>query len=59
MGIDVVFDNAGYGLIAEVKGTTEDRARIMFDVNFWGATNVSREAVRFFREVNKPAGEDS
>ncbi|CCM06216.1 uncharacterized protein FIBRA_08461 [Fibroporia radiculosa] len=28
----------------------------MFDVNFWGAMNVSKEALRVFREVNKPAG---
>ena len=28
----------------------------MFDVNFWGATNVSREAIRFFREENTPRG---
>ena len=28
----------------------------MFDTNFWGSTNVSREAVRFFREENKPSG---
>ncbi|THG96423.1 hypothetical protein EW026_g5403 [Hermanssonia centrifuga] len=54
--IDVVFNNAGYGMLAEVEGTPEDKARVMFDVNFWGATNVSREAVRFFREVNKPTG---
>ncbi|KAF9003654.1 hypothetical protein BDQ17DRAFT_1409044 [Cyathus striatus] len=25
-------------------------------VNFWGAANVSREAIRFFRDVNKPSG---
>ena len=35
---------------------SEDVARELFDVNFWGAVNVSREAVRFFREVNNPQG---
>ena len=30
-------------------------ARAIFETNFWGAAWVSREAVRFFREVN-PAG---
>ncbi|PSR71674.1 hypothetical protein PHLCEN_2v12448 [Hermanssonia centrifuga] len=54
--IDVVFNNAGYSVLAEVEGTPEEQARAMFDVNFWGATNVSREAVKFFREVNKPTG---
>jgi len=41
-------------MLAEVEGTPEDVARRLFDVNFWGATNVSRAAVKFFREVNKP-----
>ena len=54
--VDVVFNNAGYGVVAEVEGTPDDAARAMFDVDFWGAANVSREAVRFFREVNKPVG---
>lgn len=52
--VDVVFNNAGYGILAEAEGTPEDAARKMFDTNFWGAANVSREAVRFFRESNPP-----
>ncbi|CAL1703540.1 unnamed protein product [Somion occarium] len=54
--IDVVFNIAGRGILGEAEGTPEDEARALFDTNFWGATNVSREAVRFFREENKPAG---
>ena len=54
--IDFVYNLAGYGLIAEVEGTLEEEARALFDVNFWGATRVSNEAVRVFREVNKPQG---
>lgn len=54
--IDVVLNNAAYGILGELEATPEDVARTMFDVNFWGAVNVSREAVRVFREVNKPAG---
>jgi len=54
--IDVVFNNAGYSLTGEIEGTPDDIAKRMFDVNFWGAMNVSKEAVRFFREVNKPQG---
>jgi len=54
--IDIVFNNAGHGLLAEVEGTSHKVAKKMFDVNFWGAMNVSKEAVRFFREVNKPQG---
>ena len=54
--IDVVFNNAAFGVASEVESTLEEDGRRMFDANFWGATNVSREAVRFFREVNKPVG---
>jgi len=54
--VDVVFNNAGYGLLGEVEGTPEDAARALFDANFWGAANVSKEAVRVFREMNKPSG---
>lgn len=50
--VDVVFNNAGYGLLAEVEGTPDDVARQVFETNFWGAANVNREAVRFFREAN-------
>ena len=54
--VDVVFNNAGYGLMAEIEGTPEQTARAMFDANFWGATNVTREAVKLFRESNVPVG---
>ncbi|KAL1946153.1 hypothetical protein VTO73DRAFT_15280 [Trametes versicolor] len=29
-------------------------ARALFDTNFWGAVSVTREAVKFFRESNRP-----
>ncbi|KAG1875886.1 hypothetical protein C8R48DRAFT_649452 [Suillus tomentosus] len=51
--LDVVFNNAGYSIVAEIEGTPVDRARELFETNFWGATNVSRAAVKFFREVNE------
>ncbi|PCH34688.1 NAD(P)-binding protein [Wolfiporia cocos MD-104 SS10] len=54
--VDVVFNNAGFGVFAEIEATPLDAARAMFEVNFWGAANVSREAVRHFREVNTPQG---
>jgi len=54
--IDVVFNNAGYGVVGEIEGTPDEVARAIFDTNFWGAVYVSKEAVRCFREVNKPAG---
>ena len=54
--IDFVYNLAGHGMIAEMEGTPEEDARALFDVNFWGAVRVSNEAVRVFREVNKPQG---
>ncbi|KAF8555531.1 NAD(P)-binding protein [Imleria badia] len=54
--IDVVVNNAGFCVLAEVEGTTDDSARSVFEANFWGASYVSREAVRLFREDNKPMG---
>ncbi|KAG2360412.1 hypothetical protein BDR07DRAFT_1360182 [Suillus spraguei] len=52
--LDVVFNNAGYGFVAEVESTPADKAREIFETNFWGAANVSRAAVKFLREVNEP-----
>ena len=54
--VDVVFNNAGINLVAEAEGTADEVARSVFETNFWGTANVSREAVRIFREVNKPVG---
>ncbi|KAG2149057.1 uncharacterized protein EDB93DRAFT_1337049 [Suillus bovinus] len=52
--LDVVFNNAGCGVFAEIESTPDDEARELFETNFWGAANVSRAAVKFFREVNQP-----
>ena len=52
--IDVVFNNAGIGSLGETEAVPDDVARAQFEVNFWGAANVSRAAIKFFREVNKP-----
>ncbi|KAI6030593.1 hypothetical protein F5J12DRAFT_299795 [Pisolithus orientalis] len=54
--IDVVLSNAGYGIVSEIEGTSEKNARGLFETNFWGASYVCREAVRFFREENQPVG---
>ncbi|KAF9218483.1 NAD(P)-binding protein, partial [Gyrodon lividus] len=54
--VDVVFNNAGQMINGELESVNEADARAMFDINFWGAAQVSREAVRFFREVNQPRG---
>ena len=54
--MDVVFNNAGYSVLGEVEGFSDDAAKALFETNFWGAVNVSKEAIRFFRDVNVPAG---
>ncbi|KIJ21372.1 hypothetical protein PAXINDRAFT_94965 [Paxillus involutus ATCC 200175] len=54
--IDIVFNNAGICIISEVEGMNEEHGRDMFDVIFWGAMNVSKEAVKVFRERNNPPG---
>jgi len=56
--IDVVFNNAGYSITGEVEGAEVEVVRARFEVNAWGAMNASKEAVRVFRDVNKPAEGD-
>ncbi|PPQ98769.1 hypothetical protein CVT24_003327 [Panaeolus cyanescens] len=53
--IDIVVNNAGYAVLAEVEGCPMEEARTQFEVMFWGAVYISKEAVRVFREVN-PSG---
>ena len=52
--VDIVFNNAGIGAVGEIEAIPEEIGRRIFDVNFWGAANVSKTAVRFFREENPP-----
>jgi len=52
--IDVVFNNAGAALVGEAEVTSIDDARKVFELNYWGAVNVSNEAIRVFRELNPP-----
>ncbi|KAK7441589.1 hypothetical protein VKT23_016581 [Stygiomarasmius scandens] len=48
--IDIVLHCAGYAIVGEIEGTPEQTARDLFDVNFWATANVSKEAVKIFRE---------
>ena len=52
--LDVVVNNAAYAIMGEIESVPEEEGRKLFDTNFWGAVCVSREAVKFFREVNAP-----
>ncbi|RDX48769.1 NAD-P-binding protein [Lentinus brumalis] len=52
--LDVVANNAAYNVLGELESVPEEVGRALFETNFWGAVTVSREAVRFFRELNPP-----
>ncbi|KAK5109624.1 hypothetical protein LTR62_006861 [Meristemomyces frigidus] len=54
--IDVVVNNAGYGLSGEFESVSDRQARTQMEVNFFGLLNVTRKALSVMREVNKPAG---
>ena len=56
--IDVGFNTVGRGYLGEVEGTSDEMAREVVELNFWGAVNIARQAVSFFREHNKPAHDD-
>ena len=49
--LDVVVNNAGYGMIAAVEETTDAEARAMFDVQVFGAWNVLRASVPHLRSA--------
>jgi NAD(P)-dependent dehydrogenase (short-subunit alcohol dehydrogenase family) len=51
--IDVVFNNAGYGLIGPVESHTEEQIRAQFDTNFFGTLSVIRAFIPYFRERKK------
>ncbi|KAH9939452.1 hypothetical protein B0H21DRAFT_698452 [Amylocystis lapponica] len=52
--LDVVVNNAGYGLEGEIEATTDEDARRQIEVLFWGPVNVTKEAIKFLRDVNPP-----
>ena len=41
--VDVVVNNAGYGIEGEIEVTPDSEARKLFDVVFWGLVNVSKQ----------------
>ncbi|EED23936.1 3-oxoacyl-[acyl-carrier-protein] reductase, putative [Talaromyces stipitatus ATCC 10500] len=52
--LDVVINNAGYGLLGDSESIPEEDARMEIETLFWGPVFLMQEAVRVFREVNKP-----
>lgn len=52
-GIDVLVNNAGYGLIGAVEESTDAEARALFDTNFFGLLDVTRALLPHFREKKR------
>ncbi|KAH9912194.1 NAD(P)-binding protein [Epithele typhae] len=52
--VDVVVNNAGYGIQSEIEATPESEARRMMETLYWGAVHVTQEAVSIMRDVNHP-----
>ena len=50
--IDVVVNNAGFAYAGEFESVSDEAGRALMETNFWGTVSVTREALRFFREVN-------
>lgn len=41
--LDVVVNNAGYGLLCEIEGTSDEEARKIMEVLFWGPVNITKQ----------------
>lgn len=48
-GIDVLVNNAGYGLLGPVEATEPGEYRPLFEVNFFGAAEVTRAVLPYMR----------
>ncbi|MDQ3232918.1 MAG: SDR family oxidoreductase, partial [Pseudobdellovibrionaceae bacterium] len=51
--IDVVINNAGYGLTGPFEGAEEDEIKRRFDTNVFGLMRVSKTAIRHWREAGQ------
>lgn len=51
--IDVVFNNAGYGLVGAVESHSEQQIRAQFETNFFGTLEVIRAFIPYFRKQQK------
>lgn len=46
--LDVVVNNAGYGLSGEFEAIPEDRARLQIEVLFWGPVHITKQVWHCF-----------
>lgn len=54
--IDVVVNNAGYGLSGPFETLAEEQIRTQMEVNFFGLIDVTRKSLEVMREHNSPSG---
>lgn len=54
--VDVVCNNAGYGLAGAFESLSEQQIRTQMEVNFFGLIDVTRRAMEIMRDEQKPAG---
>jgi NAD(P)-dependent dehydrogenase (short-subunit alcohol dehydrogenase family) len=54
--IDVVVNNAGYGLLGELESTPVQSGRDLFEINFWAPVHITKHALRIMRSVNPLSG---
>jgi NAD(P)-dependent dehydrogenase (short-subunit alcohol dehydrogenase family) len=52
-GLDVLVNNAGYGLVGAVEESSEDEARHQMETNFWGAWKLLRAALPALRASSR------
>jgi NAD(P)-dependent dehydrogenase (short-subunit alcohol dehydrogenase family) len=53
MGVDVVLNNAGYGLVGGFESYLDEQIKKQLDTNLLGVLRVSQPFVTYFREQNK------
>lgn len=49
-GVDIVFNNAGYGLAGPLEGATDEQIQQQLDTNLLGVIRVTKEFIPYFRE---------
>lgn len=52
--IDILINNAGYGLMGDTEAVPEADARLQLETNFWGPVHITRAILPIFREINAP-----